>query len=336
VEYSYIKSRLLNDEEKRRLRISIGTELRLSGVIRHPSQRSLVRSLLELLSAPHARVNPQLLDWLLAYGTPRLIARLGASSVGARHATWMLRAIQRIRPQQLLPREYISPDYQRFQSGPHPRNALVCFTGSALRLSVPVQLFHCLAVEQFDLIIYLRDFNKQFFTQGIPGVACNQAELNAFLRSQIPMDCPIAVLSTSGGGYAAARFAEEVHADRLVMFSPPFKFKDVGAVGESAVIPAENVRIYFGSRHQSDGQYASDWARTGYASSIRWFDTKSHGTLRFLLECGQSDALFGWLLGGAELFGVLRRRPIDLLKSLAARMSWLCRGRKLDETFRGQ
>lgn len=336
MQYAYIKSRPLSDEEKRRLRISIGTELRLSGAIRRPSQRHLVKSLLELLSAPNAKVDPQLLDWLLAYGTPRLMARLRGASAGTGHGSWMLRAIQGARPEQLLPREYISPDYQRFQSNPHPRNALVCFTGNALKLSVPVQLFHCLAVEQFDLIIYLRDFSKQFFTEGIPGIARNQAELNAFLRSQIPMDCRIAVLSASGGGYAAVRFAENVHADRLAMFSPPLKFKDQGAVAATAGIPHENVRIYFGTKHPRDVQYASDWALTGYAPSIKWVDTKSHGTLRFLLESGKSGVLFGWLLGGADLPGVLRRRRVELLTRLAERVGWSYLGKKLYEAFRSQ
>lgn len=308
MQYSYVKSGPLSDEEKRRLRVTVGAYLRLAGVIRHPSQRPLVNLLLALLT-PQTRADPRVLDWLIAYGTPRLIARLREALVGGGSEQWAIRALLRIPTDQLLPREYITPDYQQFQTRSHPRTALVCFTGNALRLNVPVQLFHCIAANRFDLIIYLRDFKRCSFTQGIPGIARDQDELHALLRSRIPMDCRIAVIGTSGGGFAAVRFAERVGAERLAMFSPPLRLKDERAVEGEARVPPENVRIYFAGMNQGDRAFASDWSSTGYASSTRLFATDSHGTLRYLLGCEQGDALLNWLLGGNELPRILQRSP---------------------------
>lgn len=316
--YFFHKSARLSDEEKRRLRTAIAVERCLAG---RPGERgALAASLCRMLSGKPSAQGGQLVDWLLAYGTPRLLMRLKLAHSPLSGGAWLARAVSRIEPSNLLWREHIRPDIQRFQACPKPRTALVCFAGSAQKLSVPVQLFHAHAAPRFDLIVYLRDVSKQQFTQGIAGIAGDMPALFDHVRTLIPQTCRLAVLSASSGGYAAVRFAESAGADRLAMFSPSFRFKEVPAIDGPARLRTEAVRIYFGRGNLKDAHYAADWGSTGYARSLRWFDTHSHGTLRHVFECGQVDALMDWLRGGAEL-SVRMRRPLpDVLRRIAARL----------------
>ncbi len=121
------------------------------------------------------------------------------------------------------------------------------------------------------------------------------------MRKQIPADCHITVLSTSSGGYAAARFAEEVVVDRLALFSPPLMFKGVAAVNGAKIMNPDNARLFFASRHAADKQLANQWRGTAYAPSIRLLNSDSHGTLYTVLDEGYFDDLLAWLLGGANL-----------------------------------
>ena len=169
----------------------------------------------------------------------------------------------------------------------------------------------------------MRDFEKQHFTDGIRNIAQSLKELNEVLSNQIPADCHIAVLGTSSGGYAAARFAEDVCANRLVMFSPPLIFKNVAAINKSTKMCLDNVRIFLGGRNKHDRKLASEWGNTDYASSIRWFNTTSHGTLKYLFKSGQIGALFEWLLGGAEIPSVRLRSSTS--EKLFIATSWFKR-----------
>jgi hypothetical protein len=302
VNYSYIKSRPLNDNEKRNLYISVATQLHLTNPNLESSQNRRVNSLLSFLSSPNTKINRNWVNWLLSYGKPRLIQELISSlSRTADTNQIVLDTIKNANPRHLLSKEYILPDIQRIQIKPHPKTALVCFMGNALKLNIPVQLFHILVADRFDLIIYLRDPEKQCFTSGIHGFSQNQVELNIVLRREIPTDCHIAVLGTSSGGYAAAKFAEDVQANRLAMFSPPLLFKNVTAINSPTKMHLDNVRLYFGCKNKMDLKLASEWSNTDYSPSIRWFNTKSHGTLEHLFQHGQINSLFEWLIAGKEI-----------------------------------
>ena len=218
--YSYIKCKPLNKEEKRNLYISVVTQRHLINPNLASSKKRLVNSLLSFLLFPNTNFNSNLVSWLLSYGSPQLIQKLISelSRTGVDTKIITLDTIKNADPEHILLKEYITPDIQIIQTVPHPKTALVCFTGNALNLNIPLQLFHILVHDQFDLIIYLRDPERQRFTKGLHGVAQNQAELNIFLRNQIPRNCHISVVSTSSGGYAAINFAEEVRANRVALF----------------------------------------------------------------------------------------------------------------------
>lgn len=301
MQYTCFKPEPLSEEEKRRLRISVGTKLRLRGTVSRPSRSRIANQLVEFIQDPYDNVKNELLSWLFSYGSPELLGRLIESLARKKTNHRELHALLRGGTGSLLPREYITPYLQKVQIRPDPKTALVCFTGNAYRMNLPVQLFHCLAAGQFDQIFYLRDPEKKFFTQGLRGLSTSLDGLIAEIRRQIPPDSHVAVISTSGGGFAAVRFAEAARASRLAMFSPILKTKDDVAVSGPAKISPADTRIFFAIDYERDVAFASDWAGTGYATSIRWFDSDSHGTLRYLFNHGQVQPLIDWLRGGKDV-----------------------------------
>lgn len=322
MQYEYFKSRPLNEDEKRRLRISVGAGLRLSGAIQHPCKSRIANQLVAFINKPNDMARNELLSWLLSYGSPMLLGNLIGSL--ARHKTRRreLEVIRRADVDQILPREYITPDFQKIQISAQPQSALVCFTGNAFKMNMPLQLFHCLTAGQFDLIFYLRDAEKQHFTQGIKGLASSMDGLIAELQRQIPPACHIAAISTSSGGYAAARFAEAAGVRRLAMFSPPLKFKDIPAVSGPAQIQPDDTRIFFARTHEKDIRFAADWNGTGYSTSIKWFNTNSHGTLKYLFKMDEMQALIDWLRGGKDTipYGKLGMRRSEALMGAVSRL----------------
>ena len=119
--YSYIKSRPLNDNEKRNLYISVATQLHLTNPNLESSQNRRVNSLLSFLSSPNTKINRNWVNWLLSYGKPRLIQELISSlSRTADTNQIVLDTIKNANPRHLLSKEYILPDIQRIQIKPHP------------------------------------------------------------------------------------------------------------------------------------------------------------------------------------------------------------------------
>jgi hypothetical protein len=294
--YRYFKQTRLNAVEKSRLRLSIHTERCLASP--HKSSAStLANALIELFSNLDKMRDPNLIDWILSYGHSKLINRLLHSLAEVQPQQRSLQLVKNADSADLLPKEYISPDIQIIQSTPHPRRALICFCGGAHRLNMPVQMFHFLAAKRFDLILYLRDFQKQSFNLGITGIANNFSELALFLRQQIPSNCQVAVLGTSTGGFAAARLTEQIQVERLALFSSPFMFKNIDSLTQPANLSLEKVRLYFANTNLQDIKFADRWSKHGFGACCHWFNTADRGTLRNLFLQNKMDMLLNWLQG---------------------------------------
>ena len=260
----------------------------------------LIQELLYFFSFPTANVDNKVIDWALCYTSPRILRKLISALADERSEKGALGLIKQIDPSLLLPREHITPDFQRFQrSFSRPKTALVCFTGNGQKLNIPVQLFHILVIRTFDLVVYLRDDNKQQFIHGIPGLGTSLEELGGALQRIIPQDCHIAILSTSSGGLAASRIAEELCAHRMALFSPGFTFKKNLAIKDITKTSSENVRLFFARNHSGDAKLAELWKKSHLSDSIQWLETSTHGTLAHLVYAGNFRALAQWLAGPA-------------------------------------
>jgi hypothetical protein len=313
--YDYFKASELSQEERKRLRVMVRTQLQLkdsgNGASAAVDSR-IVGELLNFIRSPVKNYSKEVCYWLLSYGSPKLLSEVIGRSRDLRAGNnRILHLIRKAGTDKLLPRDYIAPDIQRWQSCDNPRKALICFTGNAQRLNMPVQLFHCLVADEFDLILYLRDPAKRQFTHGVPGIADDIRSLSRYLRNRIPGDCKISVIGTSGGGYAAAEFSRWVKVDRMALFSPPPASKGVPVDIDPMVTPASRVRIYFACDHPKDRNWADSWSRTEYSGSLVWLKTDSHGTLGSIAWHGEFQNMLAWLSGNDKR-GKLRSLLIKL------------------------
>jgi hypothetical protein len=259
----------------------------------------LITELVAMARDPVRRYRERAFVWTLSYGGPSLLRRLMASAASAQTQAWNLKLLQRGRADLVLPRERYVPAYQVVRSDQRePRNALVCVTGNELRLSMPVQLFHFAVADSFDVLIYLRDTNRTVYASGVPGLGTSMDEIAAALRQWIPEGCELSVLSTSGGGFAAAHLANRLRADRAALFSPPRPSRSPAALREPALDRVGQCRIFFARDHSADVQRAGEWLDVPGVAGIEWLDTASHGTLKYVAEHDRLGDLVDWLVTG--------------------------------------
>lgn len=311
--YEFRKSRPLNDRELRRLRFSVrlAMKLREAGegapprLTVEPAMRPggarrqrLLRDLFFAGAGAEAPVSATVLDWALCYTPPRVLVRLFATLCGGAAAGPVIDAVAATDPGLLLAREHITPDYQAFR---HVRNeaprVVVCFTGNAYKLNVPVQLFHCLAVKAFDQLVYLRDDRKQQFVDGVPGLGDDPDALADALAERIPRGAHVAIVATSSGGLAATRTADRLGAARVALFSPTFSYRGESAEAAARRLDPANVRLYLAAGNTMDAGLARAWSASGLAGAIREVDSASHGTLSYLVRTDLAGELLGWLAG---------------------------------------
>ena len=301
MQYRYIKSQPLGAEEKQRLRVAVGLELRMKGIIRQPPRSSLARQLLAMLEQIELPAKEELRGWVFSYCRPSFFAELfnAVAEDEVPHPDFNILRVAGL--DKLLPREYITPDFQCVQKTLKPQNALVCFTGNGQRLNLPMQLFHCLAMDYFDQIFYLRDRGKNFYTQGMPDIFPDFDSLALAVRAEIPLDCHVAVFGCSSGGHGAALFAEAVGVDRVALFSPPLTYRGVPSLSKHSRMRAQNVKVFFAGRNALDNKLAAAWRHTAYAPTLILLDTESHGTVRYLYGGDKLRPLLNWLSGGKNV-----------------------------------
>lgn len=298
MDYYHFSSKRALARSKKQFLTNIATRLCLNSTADMSNQSKLVKSLVSFLRQPDGEHHPQLVEWVLSYGTPALIQYLMNSAKSVDSENNILRVLQNVNPDWILPKEYICPDIQVAKMNARPRTVLVCFAGHALRLNIAVQLLHLLAASHFDMMIYLRDVRKQQFTQGLDEIADNLTDLNMFVRDQIPSDSYVSVLGTSGGGAAAIDFSETHRAQRLVLCSPSFEFKGVRALDSRTTLHGDNVRLFFAEYHPMDQELISQWRTTAYASSIQILNSATHATLKHMFDQDELCSMFEWMLAG--------------------------------------
>jgi hypothetical protein len=101
--------------------------------------------------------------------------------------------------------------------------AVLVFTGTNDGLSMPLSLFDRYLATLNLTAIYLKDFNRLRFLQGIQSLSDNyqgtlEALRNMLNRAGVKRLCTI---GNCVGGFAAIRYGIELGAERIVAFSPP-------------------------------------------------------------------------------------------------------------------
>lgn len=260
---------------------------------------SLVATLVALARNPFAYYHEQAFMWALNYGSPALVRRLVRSVSRGEPDRWTLSLTAAARPELLLPRERWSPSFQAIHRNREtPASALVCVCGNALKLNMPVQLFHFAVADRFDVVVYLRDTRRTEYASGVPGLGSTMDAVSARLADWIPPGCRTAVLSTSGGGLAAARLAHNLRAERMALFSPPKISRASAGLSNPDFTSIKDSRVFFARGHRTDNERAQEWQYVPGAPPIEWLDTGSHGTLSHLAALGRLPDLVDWLATG--------------------------------------
>ena len=260
-----------------------------------------VELLLGLFHDNAGEFHRQSFDWLFSYANPRILRRLIDLLTNRPAQPGRFGMLQKSDPSNLLPSDYFSPDLQRFQrSRGKPENALVCLSVNG-RMNMPIQYFHLLVAEKFDLILYLRDDRRLKYRRGIPGLGSNIEALASTIRHHIPENCHTAMLSYSSGGIAATRISQELDMDKLALFSPLFYFKDIAALDSDLTVGNTMSRLYFARNHPIDRELSDIWAETRFGDSILWLEIGHHGTLNHFVCYDQEFwNLISWLAGNNE------------------------------------
>lgn len=179
----------------------------------------------------------------------------------------------------------------------HPR-LLVCFTGRAKALNMPIPCFHATAIRHFDGIAYFYDHNDDFY------IKREGLVIKAFLKllDIAPWE-NIATLGTSAGGTMALRISPTLFRGRRLAASPPIlrDLKLKKKLEDTKSRWLKRARIFYAKTNAMDRHHYEYLRKLLPESQFkrRVFDlsqaSNSHGTLATLMQLGSLDQNLCWL-----------------------------------------
>ena len=99
---------------------------------------------------------------------------------------------------------------------------VLIFTGLAGAATVPLKIIHRIISAHGFSAIYLRDFKKSIYLNGITSLADNYPDTLSAIRAMLPANTQrILCMGTSAGGYAAIRYGLDLGADAVLGFGTP-------------------------------------------------------------------------------------------------------------------
>lgn len=298
--YRFGKARALNGTERWRLR----TAIRLQHALRQDllpedgdgSER--LRQLHATVLDPNNTANASSVDWLLCHAPPALLRQFILRVQRRTFRRGLLSLVGNMQPDTLLPREHITPDWQIVLGKPRPASALVALTGHALRLNIPLQLFHSLVARDFDAFVYLRDTSRLHFRSGVAGFGDSASAVASRLRQELATCTHVALLGTSSSANATLEIALSLGAHRTALFSPDL----LNDMPEDFVRRIDDhtgeIQTFFARQSRQDRELARGWEAAFPRHPPRWLSRSSHGTLAHLVHAGEFPYLRSWLAGG--------------------------------------
>ena len=300
--YRFGKTRALNRTERWRLR----TAIRLQHALRHEQMPGedegpeRLRQLHAALVEPDGTANTAAIDWLLCHAPPPLLRRFIVRVQRRAFRQGMLSLVARMRPDALLQREHITPDWQILHGDSAPASALLALTGHAMRLNIPLQLFHSLVARHFDAFVYLRDSERLHFRSGVVGLGASVAEVTARLADELQSCSHVALLATSSGANATLEMAAALGARRIALFSPDLIHDVPAQLVEDIERRGGEIRAHFARQSRQDRELAKAWQVAVPRVPPRWLHASNHGTLSHFVHAGEFPQLRHWLTGGED------------------------------------
>lgn len=182
-------------------------------------------------------------------------------------------------------------------------NILICFTGMAAQLNMPIPCFHSLACRHFDGIAYLFDHYRDFYISRERQVLLALHDLQELMPG-----CKFSALGTSGGGTIVLRLPESLPFGRRISASPPVMSDPalMAQLGAGRLKDISQARIFFAPSNALDRrnflhlQHALP--REFFNQSVFNLDwaSRSHGTLATVMALGALPSQLAWLSGKPE------------------------------------
>jgi hypothetical protein len=185
----------------------------------------------------------------------------------------------------------------------HEPNILICFTGMAAQLNMPIPCFHSLACRYFDGIAYLFDPHQDLY------VSRERQVLSALqdLQQMMP-GCRFSALGTSGGGTIALRLPESLGFGRRLSASPPV-MRDpalLARLDAGCLKDIGQARIFYAPSNALDRRHFQYLQHTLPSElfdqtvfNLDWASL-SHGTLATVMCLGALPSQLAWLSGNPE------------------------------------
>ncbi|GGE61186.1 hypothetical protein [Actibacterium pelagium] len=197
---------------------------------------------------------------------------------------------------------------------PNAKGTFVSFSSLRLENALPPAEFgRTLHGRGFELV-FVKDFSRVWFQQGLNGVTSNRQETSAFLEellSKLPR--PWTFIGSSSGGYAALFFGTRLSADRVLAFAPQtlvdrhtfsrfakmrpfeagFKASDpendlLNCMSKTGDGPA--IKVFHGNSHYKDKRQAARIAELPNVSVVG-AETNTHNIAQHLRNQGSLDDL---------------------------------------------
>ena len=199
---------------------------------------------------------------------------------------------------------------------PGARSTLFVFTGVAKMLWVSLHVLHQI-IEPLDCnVVYLRDFTGFGYLLGVGGFGADYAgALQGIADLAAELGAPrLHVIGSSGGGYAAMRYAYDLRADGVLAFSPATDWKEVAelnagtpwaeasglnAVGLDVLYgrgDAPHTTVVFGDAHPEDAIRCRRFGDLPGVALIPVPDYDRHDVLAQTIATGQFPAFVDQLL----------------------------------------
>lgn len=188
--------------------------------------------------------------------------------------------------------------YLKLDAPAEQARILVCFTGRAQGLNMPIPCFHATALQFFDGIAYFFDHCRDFYVSMENTIHSALEGIERLLpRSRL------ALLGASGGGTLVHRLLGSYQIGRRMSASPPIKEDGLlmEQLSQRNLTGFDHSRIFYAARNSIDQpQYetlqgllpASTFSRTVY--NLDWY-SRSHGTLATVMELGAFSGQMKWL-----------------------------------------
>lgn len=184
------------------------------------------------------------------------------------------------------------------EQAPESASLLICFTGFAKALNMPLPCFHSIARKAFDGIAYFFDEKNDLYTT-------DQARLEQAIAGLLKM-APwqrVALIGTSGGGTVTLRFPKHPLIKRRLSASPPvcrdlqlLKFLD-----QEDFQNFHQSRIFFAHGNEVDTRHYDHLRNKLPADlfercvfNLAWASS-SHGTLATVMQLGDLANQLQWL-----------------------------------------